>query len=192
MIGAALVLVLPAAVMAAGDQGTKYPFDPACSWGRLSNGKGMFHRCISEQEARRLAKAGKKAATKKQNEEDGDRGKGEPTDKKALPKDFDLTVGPISAEEGEITVGRLDIPMDRYRKCIDDSGGLTGKSAKVVVKFLVRAERVRAEGVSVASYENVSSAAAECIAAVVDRRQVGVPSVPLTAAHLTFQMNEKP
>jgi hypothetical protein len=186
----ALLLVLPAAVLAAGDQSTKYPFDPACAWGRLSNGKGMFHRCIGEQEARRLAKDEKKPKNDDAKNEKKPKG-GEPADKKALPEDYEITVGPIAAEEGEITVGRLHIPIDRYRQCIIENGGLESKSAKVVVKFLVRAERVRAEGVSVESYEKVSSAAAECIATVVDRRQVGVPSVPLTAARLTFQIKEK-
>src|SRR6478736_10026753 len=32
----------------------RYPFDPACPWGRIANGKGMITRCISEVEARGL------------------------------------------------------------------------------------------------------------------------------------------
>jgi hypothetical protein len=59
------------------------------------------------------------------------------------------------------------------------------------VKFLVRAERVRAEGATVDSFDNVSLAAAECIAGVVDRRQVGTPSVPMTGVKLTFLLREK-
>ena len=29
----------------------RYPFDPACPWGRISNGKGMIVRCLSEDES---------------------------------------------------------------------------------------------------------------------------------------------
>src|SRR5262245_20543041 len=33
---------------------SRYPYDPACPWGRLSNGKGMLVRCLGEQEAQVL------------------------------------------------------------------------------------------------------------------------------------------
>jgi hypothetical protein len=148
----------------------------------------MIHRCITEEEARSLAETqdiGKKA------EGSPDEGKGTPAPKTALAKGFDLTIGPISAEQGEITVGRLELPLDRYRKCIEENGGLRKASGQVVVKFLVRAERVRAEGATVDSFDNVSLAAAECIAGVVDRRQVGTPSVPMTGVKLTFLLREK-
>ena len=36
----------------------RYPFDPACPWGRIADGKGMLVRCIDERESRTLAKAG--------------------------------------------------------------------------------------------------------------------------------------
>ncbi|HYQ17356.1 MAG TPA: hypothetical protein VEQ58_16400, partial [Polyangiaceae bacterium] len=32
----------------------RYPYDPACAWGRVGNGKGMVLRCISEEEAKAL------------------------------------------------------------------------------------------------------------------------------------------
>lgn len=182
----ALCLVLPTAALATGDKATRYPFDPVCPWGRLSNGKGMIHRCITEDEARALAEAaqiGKKVGA------DSDEDKS--TAKPATSKAYEMTVGPISAEQGEIEVGRLDVPLERYKKCIDDNGGLKNPSGEIVVKFLVRAERVRAEGASVDSFDNVSRAAAECVAAVVDRRQTGVPSVPMTGAKLTFSLQEK-
>jgi hypothetical protein len=152
----------------------------------------MFHRCISKQEARLLAEA--EAGDEKKPSAGGDKKPDPKEDEKPdpLPKGYELTVGPISADEGELNVGRLSLPVDRYRECVDKNGGLKKKTGKIVVKFLVRAERVRAEGVSVDSYENVSQAAAECIATVVDRRKVGVPTVPLTAAKLTFQLKEKP
>ncbi|HEY6724911.1 MAG TPA: hypothetical protein VI197_12825, partial [Polyangiaceae bacterium] len=34
----------------------RYPYDPACPWGRIANGKGMLVRCLNEQEAVALAK----------------------------------------------------------------------------------------------------------------------------------------
>jgi hypothetical protein len=155
----------------------------------------MFHRCITEGEARELAQDSKDKSShdgaKKPSPGKPAPGKDEPKGSQPLPKDYQLSVGPIEAEEGEITIGRLDLPVDKYRECVDRNGGLTGKSGKVVVKFLVRAERVRAEGVSVDGYEKISEAAAECIASVVDRRKVGVPSVPLTAARLTISLQEK-
>src|SRR6476646_4580622 len=34
----------------------RYPFDPACAWGRLANGKGMIVRCMTEEEANLVLK----------------------------------------------------------------------------------------------------------------------------------------
>src|SRR3954470_6057362 len=31
-----------------------YPYDPACPWGRISNGKGVVVRCLTEVEAQAL------------------------------------------------------------------------------------------------------------------------------------------
>src|SRR5690606_15496267 len=161
----ALCLVLPAAALATGDQASRYPFDPVCPWGRLSNGKGMLHRCISEDEARTIATTKKEGP--KEAPLEASRGKAESVQPSSPPaRNYDLTVGPISAEEGEITVGRLDVPMDLYKKCVDENGGLKEASGQVVVKFLVRAERLRAEAASVDSFEHVTTKAAECIAAV--------------------------
>jgi hypothetical protein len=192
----ALGLGIPTAALATGDQASRYPFDPVCPWGRLSNGKGMLHRCISEDEARALATAPAPTPAKKEGAQgtsaEAPRGKSENPESVTPPaRNYDLTLGPISAEQGDITIGRLDVPLDLYRKCIDDNGGLKEASGQIVVKFLVRAERVRAEAASVESYEHVTAKAAECIAGVVDRRQVGTPSVPLTGAKLTFSLRQK-
>src|SRR6185295_12673713 len=32
----------------------RYPYDPACPWGRIGNGKGLIVRCLSEAEAQGL------------------------------------------------------------------------------------------------------------------------------------------
>jgi hypothetical protein len=197
---AALSVLAPAVGSATAENESRYPFDPACPWGRLANGKGMLHRCLSESEARRLAdSAGAPVAatpTKSKHSTDGaenDSAKKPASSEKAASAQppYELAVGPIAAEEGEITVGRLHMPTDRYRACIDENGGLSKPTGKVVVKFLVRAELLRAEGASVEAREGVSAKAAECIAGVVDRRTVGTPSAPLTGAALTFVLRQK-
>src|SRR6188768_2226516 len=33
----------------------RYPYDPACLWGRLANGKGTVVRCLTEKEAGAIA-----------------------------------------------------------------------------------------------------------------------------------------
>src|SRR5882757_11361415 len=40
----------------------RYPYDPACPWGRIGNGKGLIVRCLSEAEAQAL-RGGTVAAT---------------------------------------------------------------------------------------------------------------------------------
>src|SRR6478735_1557520 len=32
----------------------RYPYDPACPWGRIGNGKGLIVRCLTEAEAQGL------------------------------------------------------------------------------------------------------------------------------------------
>src|SRR6187402_531244 len=32
----------------------RYPYDPACPWGRVGNGKGLIVRCLTEGEAQGL------------------------------------------------------------------------------------------------------------------------------------------
>lgn len=197
LFGVLAASCVPWAAFADAEAEARYPYDPACAWGRLSNGKGMLHRCLTEKEAKELAQANPGALARKSKAE----GKGRPSPDDAEPTDddqgvseaaggYELTIGPIAAEQGDITIGALDKPKDRYRKCVDDNGGLQGAEAQVVVKFLVRGERQRAEGVAVKSVEGVSEKAARCIAYVVDRRRVGTPSVPLTGAELTFQFSK--
>jgi len=165
----------------------RYPYDPACPWGRIANGKGMLHRCLSEAEARSVAEADPAKQKPK-----GALPEGAPETKPIeTSSDFTLEVLPPSPEEGEIALGALSKPVDRYRACVEENGGLTKPSAKVVVEFLVRAERSRAEGTEVSSFAGVSRAAAECLAEVVDRRATGTPSVPMTGVKLTFSLTAK-
>ncbi len=190
-----LLVGLPLVGTAATSQEARYPYDPACPWGRLSNGKGMLHRCLSESEAVSLASAGSladRSGARPAGTDAATEPEREPTTGDAAPpREFELVIGPIEADDGDITLGRLGVPVDNYKACIEEAGGLERSPAQVVVKFLVRGERLRAEGASVDSFEGVSEQAAKCIAFVVDRRQVGAPSVPLTGARLTFQFKGK-
>lgn len=190
-----LLLALPFGVEAKSEEEVRYPFDPACPWGRLSNGKGMIHRCLTQGEAEDLARKDESAKApvveKKTDEKAAVNAEAEKKAKPSPPREYNLDVGPIEADKGEISIGRLDKPLDRYRQCIDTKGGLSDKNATVVVKFLVRGEQQLAEGVSVDSFKGVSKAAADCIAEVVDRRKVGAPSAPLTGARLTFSIQGK-
>ena len=182
-----LLIVWSAYAVADAEAEARYPYDPACHWGRIANGQGMLHRCLTEAEARSVA--------------EGDPTKQKP--KGTLPEvapeakptpaiaDFTLELLPPAPDEGQLALGALSKPMDRYRACIDENGGLTKPSAKVVVEFLVRAERSRAEGTEVSSFAGVSRAAAECLADVVDRRATGTPSVPMTGVKLTFSLSAK-
>ncbi len=194
------LLLLPAVGLAGSDSETRYPYDPACPWGRLSNGKGVLHRCLSQAEAKRLVTAEKKrsekstpsTAAKSSTATKPSTAAPEETkpEKKPLPTSINVALGPIVADTGDITLGRLDAPMDRYQACVVSGGGLSAASAEVVVKFIVQADRVRAEGATVSSFRGVEKATAQCIADVVDRRQVGAITVPMTGAKLTFTITE--
>jgi len=184
----------------------RYPYDPACAWGRVGNGKGMVVRCISEDEAKalRTAAPAPAAAAKPAPTTPGvTSGKPAPdatpapgstapetapdvaTEPEPAPGDenasLEVTVGPVAADEGTLGVGKLGAPKDKYSACVQKNGGLSGKTGEVSVRFLVRAKGV-AEGVSVAKRTNMSKEAAQCVAEVVDRRRVGTPESPMVGA----------
>lgn len=209
------------------DQATeaRYPFDPACPWGRLANGKGMIARCITEAEARALlaprpatapakpapatppvvapATAGAAAAASPTPTAPAPAAApvaAAPAPAPAAPvtpapeaagqkTPLRVEVGPILPEEGELEMGALHKPLDKYRECVEQNGGLSGKSGEVQVHFLVRGERSRAEGVEVTKVKNVSSAAGRCIADVIDRRRTGTPSAPMVGATLVIKIS---
>jgi len=192
LLGVSLLGV--AAVASAQSAKARYPYDPACAWGRIGNGKGMLVRCLSEQEAVALAKGTvpvpvktePDAATKAPAE-------GTTPDKPAEGDDkqgaLTVDVGPLTADQGTLSIGRLHLPKDRYAKCVEDNGGLEGKDGEVHVRFLVRGEVSRAEGVSVSKRRNLSQAAAKCVADVVDRRRVGTPDTPMVGATLVIKFS---
>jgi hypothetical protein len=170
----------------------RYPYDPACVWGRISNGKGMIVRCLTEQEANSVASQVKAApeATPAASTPSTTAPPAEETPAEtpvATSGRFEITVGPVVADKGELGVGKLGAPKDRYQKCIEDHGGLKGDKGEVHIRFLVRSKGI-AEGVSVQKRINVSTEAARCIADVVDRRRVGVPDEPLVGATLIMKV----
>jgi hypothetical protein len=183
----------------------RYPYDPACAWGRIGNGKGIIVRCLSEAEAATLragtlpaaptasappspvASTAPGASASPSATPPGD----EPSDAPVSPpsatdEKLDVTVGPVTADSGELGIGKLGAPKDRYVKCINDNGGLKDASGEVQVRFLVR-QRGRAEGVSVAKRTSVSQEAARCVSEVVDRRYVGVPDAPIVGATVVIK-----
>ena len=184
----------------------RYPYDPACPWGRIGNGKGIIVRCLSEGEASALragtvpaatgagasapatpvassAAASPTPTTTASSDEVNDTDAGPPS---ATDEKLDVTVGPVTADSGELGIGKLGQPKDRYVKCVNDNGGLKDGAGEVQVRFLVR-QRGRAEGVSVAKRTNVSADAARCVSEVVDRRYVGTPAEPIVGATVVIK-----
>jgi hypothetical protein len=175
----------------------RYPFDPACPWGRLANGKGTVVRCLSEKEGATLAAAAQPAPAalpsaplasppNTTTAAPAASGSAAPAASISAPGvapagRLEIAVGPVTADKGELPIGKLGVPKDRYAKCVEDNGGLKADTGEVHVRFLVRSKGI-AEGVSVQKRFNVGPEAARCIAEVVDRRHVGVPDEPLVGA----------
>lgn len=195
----------------------RYPYDPACAWGRVGNGKGMVVRCISEEEAKSLRTApvaqgaAKPPAPQSPTSVTSTKpatdappppsstdpapapAEAEPAPSPAPSADaeapLEVTVGPVTADEGTLGVGKLGMPKDRYTACVQKNGGLSGKTGEVSVRFLVRAKGV-AEGVSVAKRTNLSKEAAQCVADVIDRRRVGTPESPMVGATVVVKFTK--
>jgi hypothetical protein len=217
-LGALLGVLVTATVVAqsADDSANlvrRYPFDPACPWGRISNGKGMIVRCLSEAEnaglvrgtgapaaAAPAAPAGAPAAAPTAAPSGAGATGSAPAAGGASntpsagaatpinPDELSVNVGPIVADQGELSATRLSQPKTRYAKCVSDNGGMSGRSGEVHVRFLVRSQGI-AEGVSVAKRVNVSAEAARCVADIVDRRRVGAPEAPLVGATVVVRFD---
>lgn len=179
----------------------RYPFDPACPWGRISNGKGMIVRCLTEEESgavmRKTPAAAAPATPAAAAAPPSAAGGAPPAAAPAAPvggtaavtpEELAVTVGPITADQGELSATKLSQPKTRYAKCVSDFGGLATKSGEVHVRFLVRSRGI-AEGVSVAKRVNVSAEAARCVADIVDRRRVGPPEAPLVGATVVIRFD---
>jgi hypothetical protein len=180
----------------------RYPYDPACPWGRIGNGKGLIVRCLSEAEAQALragtvaalpasaapaasaTPASAPAVVAPEDAPEADAGAPSANDEK-----LDVAIGPVTADTGELGVGKLGAPKDKYVKCVNDNGGLKEATAEVQVRFLLRSKG-RAEGVSVAKRIGVTTEAARCVSEVVDRRFVGVPDAPIVGATVTIKFSK--
>ena len=192
----------------------RYPYDPACPWGRISNGKGLIVRCLAETEAQGLrsgtlapspsvaspsansaspvAAPTSSAAPASVGPElvaEADAGAPTPAPAPTAPvsdEKLEITVGPVTADTGTLGIGKLGAARDKYLKCVNDNGGLKDASGEVQVRFMLR-QRGRAEGVSVAKRSGVSAEAARCVSEVVDRRYVGVPAEPMVGATVAIK-----
>jgi hypothetical protein len=189
LLASAILAVGAWALAQSGDSTSRYPYDPACPWGRISNGRGMIVRCITRPEAEQLyartsappaAPAGSGAPP----------ASAAPSASAPPPADAGLSVqvGPVLVDEGKLPQAekKLAAPKDRYAECVAKMGGLSGATGEVQVRFLVRA-RGRAEGVSVTNRVGVSPEAARCVAEVVDRRLVGTPESPMVGATVVIK-----
>ncbi|MEI9953072.1 MAG: hypothetical protein WDO74_29850 [Pseudomonadota bacterium] len=186
----------------------RYPYDPACPWGRIGNGKGLIVRCLDEAEAQGL-RSGTLASPSALPAASSPAGSAPavviPSNAAPPPplapdaaaaadaavpapsnEKLEITVGPVTADSGTLGIGKLGAARDRYLKCVNDNGGLKEASGEVQVRFMLR-ERGRAEGVSVAKRSGVSAEAARCVSEVVDRRYVGVPDAPIVGATVAIK-----
>jgi hypothetical protein len=201
VIAAAAIGVLAGARPGVAQEASRYPYDPVCPWGRLSNGRGMLVRCITKAEAAALpagvrapsgptaptastapAAAASAAASASATPGASAPAGGEPP-AALTASQFTLKSITVSADDGKLPVAEKKLAQgkDKMLECLAKHGGLDKTEGQVDVRFLVRA-RGRAEGVSVAKRSGVSAAAAECIAHVVDRRPVGTPAAPMVGA----------
>lgn len=214
-------LLLGFAAMASGETADallrRYPYDPACPWGRIGNGKGLIVRCLTESEAQSLRAGALPAvaavpsisapapsaaapltaapataasgAAPSPTAEVAEADAGAPIAPSNPDEKLDVTVGPVTADSGTLGIGKLGAGRDRYAKCVKDNGGLSDKEGEVQVRFLLR-QRGRAEGVSVAKRTGVSAEAARCVSDVVDRRYVGVPDAPIVGATVVIKFTK--
>jgi hypothetical protein len=189
----------------------RYPFDPVCPWGRLSDGHGLLLRCLERTEAQALlaaapgagaapvanppAPASAAAATATEGTAQALSGRDPALPAPTAPRSVKVyrkvsvkEVGAAQADTGELPEAQAQLRKvaDRYAQCVGNNGGLEGTQGKVTLRFLVR-ERGRAEGVAVKERQGVSLAAAKCVAEVVDRRYVGYPAAPIVGATLSIE-----
>lgn len=193
-----LVGVALGASPSAAQESSRYPYDPVCPWGRLSNGKGMLVRCIAQEEATGLAVAGPGRPTKPAPSASSapSASPSASSEPQSAPEEdpaklFTLKSVSVTADQGKLGIAekKLAQAKDKMFECLAKHGGLEKNEGEVAVRFLVSA-RGRAEGVSVHKRVAVGSAAAECIAHVVDRRPVGSPEAPMVGATALFRFGK--
>lgn len=184
---------------AATEPAARFPYDPVCPWGRISDGRGLLVRCLEQEEAQRLSLPPRAASSSAREAppamavaplDMSPKAPGDAAlDAAAPPRRVVVTeVGQARADTGELPEAQRQLrrPLDRYVQCVESNGGLTADSGQVKLRFLVR-ERGRAEGVAVKERRGMSVEAAKCVADVVDRRYVGYPAAPIVGATLSIE-----
>jgi hypothetical protein len=172
---------------------SRYPYDPVCAWGRIADGRGMLVRCLTRTESESLRT---RSPDSPQAPVAGGSNAAAPAPAAAAPagaaQRLQVAVGPVLVENGKLPAAerKLQSAEARFMQCVTQHGGLAGSAGEVRVRFLVR-ERGRAEGVGVTRRRSVSKSAAQCIADVVDRRDVGLPDVPIVAATLVVKFERQ-
>lgn len=209
VVASAAIGVLFGARPGIAQEASRYPYDPVCPWGRLSNGKGMLVRCLSKTEAAALPVGASPAATATAS--------APPSPPSAAPsataapapapapsasadapaedplKLYALKSISVTPDEGKLPAAekKLTLGKDKMIECIGKHGGLDKPEGEAHVRFLVSAKG-RAEGVSVQKRVAMSAAAADCIAHVVDRRMVGTPENQMIGATAVIRITKQP
>ena len=172
------------------DETTRYPYDPACAWGRVANGKGMIVRCLTRAESEAVVARGASVPAAPSYTPPAWAAGSAAADGGAAPSAVGVEILPLQIDEGKLpqAMNKLSSAKDRLAECVTKHGGLGGaKTAELKLRFLVRAQRGRAEGVSVSKRTGVSAEAARCASDVIDRRLVGEPEAPMTGVTLTVK-----
>lgn len=176
-------------------EASRYPYDPVCPWGRISNGSGMLVRCLVETEASQLLSSSPPPAstTKPSASASASASAAPSTSASSAPvtaEDVSLKIGPITPDQGSLPQAekKLSAAKDKLIACLVDNGGMEKDSAEVHVRFLI-SDRGRAEGVSVQKKSGLGAKAATCVADVVDRRSVGTPEVSMVGATAVFKFS---
>jgi hypothetical protein len=100
-----------------------------------------------------------------------------------------VTVGPPVFEGGDVP--NLDKLLAKLAsdvgRCVADAGGLSAKSGRLELTFLVRA-RGRAEGVEVQRVKGAPEAAGACVQKLLKNRRVGTPSEDPVGVTVSFEL----
>ncbi len=195
----------------------RYPYDPACPWGRINNGKGLIVRCLSEAEAQGLRSgvlpaptagaavpapatspsaaaiaapsASAATPTTAPSAELGDADAGAP----ALGDDSHDSHDKLDVTVGPVTADSGTLGIGKLGAARDryskcvNDNGGLKDKEGEVQVRFLLRQRGRAEGVSVAKRAGVSAEAARCVSDVVDRRYVGVPDAPIVGATVVIK-----
>lgn len=194
--------VVAGVALAGSPDESRYPYDPACPWGRVANGRGMLVRCLEEREARLvLASAAPRTASAPPSSGASSASPPAASSSAPPPSSSSQEPPPVPAPAATVRVSTLTVSADQgglpgaerhlraarkaFARCVEQHGGVEGEAGEVTLRFLVRA-RGRAEGVSVARRRGVRVEAARCLAETLDRRWVGQPEEPITGATLVL------